>query len=104
MYHENIEQTEEQGSVSGRDDRLVYVIPKEIVSGDIGVTVYFGKGMVSKMNAKESILNGKAALGIEFGSTRIKAVLIDENCETLAVGSYHWENQLVDGIWTTVWR
>ena len=100
MYHENIEQTEEQGSVSGRDDRLVYVIPKEIVSGDIGVTVYFGKGMVSKMNAKESILNGKAALGIEFGSTRIKAVLIDENCEALAVGSYHWENQLVDGIWT----
>lgn len=100
LYHENIEQTEEQGSVSGRDDRLVYVIPKEIVSGDIGVTVYFGKGMVSKMNAKESILNGKAALGIEFGSTRIKAVLIDENCETLAVGSYHWENQLVDGIWT----
>lgn len=59
--------------MSGRDDRLVYVIPKEIVSGDIGVTVYFGKGMVSKMNVKESILNGKAALGIEFGSTRIKA-------------------------------
>lgn len=37
------------------------------------------------MNAKESIMNGKAALGIEFGSTRIKAVLVDENCETLAV-------------------
>ena len=32
------------------------------------------------MNAKESIVNGKAALGIEFGSTRIKAVLVDENC------------------------
>ena len=52
------------------------------------------------MNAKESIMNGKAALGIEFGSTRIKAVLVDENCETLAVGGFHWENQLVDGIWT----
>ena len=52
------------------------------------------------MNAKESIVNGKAALGIEFGSTRIKAVLVDENCEALAVGSYQWENQLVDGVWT----
>ena len=52
------------------------------------------------MNAKESIMNGKAALGIEFGSTRIKAVLVDENCETLAVGGFHCENQLVDGIWT----
>lgn len=52
------------------------------------------------MNGKESIVNGKAALGIEFGSTRIKAVLVDENCETLAVGSYQWENQLADGVWT----
>ena len=52
------------------------------------------------MNAKESIVNGKAALGIEFGSTRIKAVLVDENCKALAVGSYQWENQLVDGVWT----
>ena len=52
------------------------------------------------MNAKESIVNGKAALGFEFGSTRIKAVLVDENCKALAVGSYQWENQLVDGVWT----
>lgn len=40
------------------------------------------------------------SLGVEFGSTRIKAVLVDENCTPVATGSYDWENQLVDGIWT----
>ena len=39
-------------------------------------------------------------LGIELGSTRIKAVLIDRNHLPVASGSYEWENQLVDGIWT----
>ena len=39
-------------------------------------------------------------LGIELGSTRIKAVLIDEKATVLASGSYEWENQLKDGIWT----
>ena len=43
-----------------------------------------GKEGIITMNAKESIVNGKAALGIEFGSTRIKAVLVDENCKALA--------------------
>ena len=42
----------------------------------------------------------KTALGIEFGSTRIKAVLIDEDHIPVAGGSYEWENQLEDGIWT----
>ena len=42
----------------------------------------------------------RCTLGIEFGSTRIKAVLIDENRLPVASGSYEWENQLVDGIWT----
>ncbi|MDR3122190.1 MAG: ATPase, partial [Treponema sp.] len=41
-----------------------------------------------------------AFLGIEFGSTRIKAVLIDENFQPLASGSRDWENKLVDGLWT----
>jgi len=40
------------------------------------------------------------ALGIELGSTRIKAVLIDENHIPVASGAHDWENQLVDGIWT----
>lgn len=50
--------------------------------------------------AKKTIESGKAILGIEFGSTRIKAVLIDENNTPIAQGSHEWENQLVDGLWT----
>ena len=42
----------------------------------------------------------KKILGVEFGSTRIKAVLIDENAVVLAQGSHEWENQLKDGLWT----
>jgi len=52
------------------------------------------------MNAKETIQAGKAILGIEFGSTRIKAVLIDEDNKPIAQGSHEWENSLVDGLWT----
>lgn len=49
---------------------------------------------------KESILQGNTALGIEFGSTRIKAVLIDETKAPIAQGSYEWENRLENNIWT----
>lgn len=52
------------------------------------------------MSKKESILEGKTALGIEFGSTRIKAVLTDLAGAVLAVGFHDWENSLIDGIWT----
>jgi len=52
------------------------------------------------MNAKETIQNGKAILGIEFGSTRIKAVLIDSENKPIAQGSHEWENKLVNGLWT----
>ena len=52
------------------------------------------------MTGKESIKNGRTALGIEFGSTRIKAVLIDYSGKVLAVGIYDWENSLENGIWT----
>lgn len=48
----------------------------------------------------ESIRDGKTALGIEFGSTRIKAVLIDETHTPIASGSHEWENRLENGIWT----
>ena len=51
-------------------------------------------------DAKSTIVAGKAILGIEFGSTRIKAVLIDEENKPIAQGSHEWENQLVDGLWT----
>ncbi len=52
------------------------------------------------IEAKKTIESGKAILGIEFGSTRIKAVLIDEENKPIAQGSHEWENQLVDGLWT----
>ena len=51
-------------------------------------------------DAKSIIESGKAILGIEFGSTRIKAVLIDPENKSIAQGSHTWENQLVDGLWT----
>ncbi len=50
--------------------------------------------------AKQTIENGRAILGIEFGSTRIKAELIDEENRPIASGSYDWENRLENGIWT----
>ena len=52
------------------------------------------------LNAKSTIESGKAILGIEFGSTRIKAVLIDEENKPIAQGSHTWENQLENGLWT----
>ena len=45
-------------------------------------------------------LKGTESLGIEFGSTRIKAVLIDQKCTVLAQGSHNWENEFRDGYWT----
>ena len=56
--------------------------------------------MNMKLDAKSTIESGKAILGIEFGSTRIKAVLIDQENNPIAQGSHSWENQLVDGLWT----
>lgn len=53
-----------------------------------------------KMNEKTTIEKGQAVLGIEFGSTRIKAVLIDRENKPIAQGSHTWENQLHDGLWT----
>ncbi len=55
------------------------------------------------MNHKEiqkAIEQGETALGVEFGSTRIKAVLIGPGHEPLASGSYDWENRYENGIWT----
>ena len=52
------------------------------------------------MERKDEIASGRTFLGIEFGSTRIKAVLTDENHVPIASGSHEWENRLEDGIWT----
>lgn len=51
-------------------------------------------------NIKNAIINGKTVLGIELGSTRIKAVLIDENNVPIASGSHDWENRYENSIWT----
>ncbi|GHF24363.1 xylulokinase [Pseudolysinimonas yzui] len=49
----------------------------------------------------DAITSGRAVLGIELGSTRIKACLIgDDPATVIASGSHEWENQLVDGVWT----
>lgn len=48
----------------------------------------------------EKIRAGKTSLGIEFGSTRIKAVLIDDTYATIAAGDYGWASHLEDGLWS----
>jgi sugar (pentulose or hexulose) kinase len=51
--------------------------------------------------ASDVILSGRASLGIELGSTRIKICLIgDDPSVVLAVGSHEWENEFVDQVWT----
>ena len=52
------------------------------------------------MDTKQAIIEGKTALGIELGSTRIKAVLIGEDYAPIAAGGFDWENRLENGIWT----
>lgn len=54
--------------------------------------------MIAK--TKLDIMDGHTALGIEFGSTRIKAVLIGSGMTPIAAGSFEWENKLEEGIWT----
>lgn len=52
------------------------------------------------MTIQEKIRNNKTYLGIEFGSTRIKAVLIDDCFAPVAAGSHEWENRYENGVWT----
>ncbi|MCM1027804.1 MAG: FGGY-family carbohydrate kinase [Roseburia sp.] len=49
---------------------------------------------------KNAVREGRTALGIEFGSTRIKAVLVDESHQPIAMGTHDWENRLENNIWT----
>ncbi|MBR1773431.1 MAG: FGGY-family carbohydrate kinase [Eubacterium sp.] len=49
---------------------------------------------------RELIDSGKTAIGIEFGSTRIKAVMVDNAGKPIAQGSHGWENQYENGVWT----
>lgn len=55
---------------------------------------------MTKQEITDEIRDGKAVLGIEFGSTRIKGVLIASDRNPAAEGSHTWENRLDNGIWT----
>jgi len=55
---------------------------------------------LNQNDTQKALESGKTVLGVEFGSTRIKAVLIDEDHTPIASGSYEWENRYENGIWT----
>src|SRR5262245_21512018 len=55
---------------------------------------------MNRNDIQKAIESGKTALGIEFGSTRIKAVLIGEDHTPIASGSHDWENRYENGVWT----
>jgi sugar (pentulose or hexulose) kinase len=55
---------------------------------------------MNRNDIQKAIKGGKTALGIEFGSTRIKAVLIGDDQAPMASGSHDWENRYENGIWT----
>jgi sugar (pentulose or hexulose) kinase len=56
--------------------------------------------IMNKNDTQRAIESGKTVLGIEFGSTRIKAVLIGEDHAPIASGGYDWENRYENGIWS----
>jgi sugar (pentulose or hexulose) kinase len=80
-------------------------IPDRVVR-DNDMNMRGDKDMDSRI--RDEITNGQASLGIELGSTRIKALLIDSTYKPIAQGGFSWENSLVDGIWTydldDVWK
>jgi sugar (pentulose or hexulose) kinase len=55
---------------------------------------------MNRNNIQKAIESGRTVLGVEFGSTRIKAVLISEDHAPIASGNYDWENRYENGIWT----
>lgn len=68
----------------------------------------YGGDDMDRQSIREDIRGGKITLGIEFGSTRIKAIIIDDEKKEIASGEYEWENQLIEGVWTyelsDVWK
>lgn len=63
-------------------------------------TKKYTRGKISLEETRISVEEGRTALGIEFGSTRIKAVLVDERNQPIASGSHEWENRFIGGLWT----
>src|SRR5699024_8789276 len=83
-----------------KDNRLtVFILNQKLWNENLCVQLIKSKGE-KEMAVNEEIQQEKTFLGIEFGSTRIKAVLIDENLHTIASGGFDWENQLQDEMWT----
>jgi len=80
----------------------------EILQGKVYNKIIIYENGEGIMDKRTLIEEGKTFLGIELGSTRIKGVLTDESGTPLAGGSYEWENQYRDGIWTygleEVWK
>ena len=71
------------------------------VAGRAKTIIWRGNNMsMDKNTVVQAIESGKTALGIEFGSTRIKAVLVGEDNAPVASGSHDWENRYENGIWT----
>ena len=67
-----------------------------------------GRDMREAALIRQDILEAKTSLGIELGSARIKAVLIDSSHQSVASGEYEWESEYVEGVWThsleQVWK
>src|SRR5271168_482023 len=69
---------------------------KSVCNNDFKPTELF----MNRNDTQKAIESGKTVLGIEFGSTRIKAVLIGADHTPIASGSYDWENRYENGIWS----
>ncbi len=55
---------------------------------------------MTREEIREAVRQGQAVLGLELGSTRIKAVLIGPDHAPIATGAFDWENRLENGVWT----
>lgn len=77
------------------DKGMFLLLNKKVNAIREGISV-----ITTQATIKQAIINGETSLGIELGSTRIKAVLIDTSFKTIASGGYEWENRLENGFWT----
>ena len=77
---------------------ILWILGYNVISTKVRTLNLRGESFVE--DNRKAIECGKTALGIEFGSTRIKAVLVNEKNEPIASGSHTWENRFENGIWT----
>ena len=84
----------------GVSDEYIFKRKQNVFNHVLFILNYYLKGRKVLDEMRKTIESGKAVLGIELGSTRIKAVLIDQMGTVIETGGFDWENSLVDGIWT----